>query len=230
MILENIRKVREAVVKACLECGKDPESVEIMAVTKTVDSALVREAVASGLTLIGENKVQDIREKSGQGAYAGARLCLIGHLQTNKASWAVRLGCEAHSVDSPKIAKALSRFSLLYRSPGDPVRVLMEVNAARDPAKNGVLPEDAHALANTILSCEGLSLRGFMTVAPGDESAARATFRALRELRDALGDQGVPGDNLRTLSMGMTGDYALAIREGSTMIRLGTALFGPRRY
>ncbi len=229
MISRNLTTVRKSVERACLKAGRDPSSVEIMGVTKFVEPGLIREAIGLGLRFIGENQVQEIRRKKSSGAYDGARLCLIGHLQTNKASMAARVCDEVHSVDSTRVAEALSKFSLMYRE-DEPLTILMEVNAGLDPKKHGVLPEDAPSLCDTIMSLEGLRLRGLMTVAPGDPEAARSAFRSLRLLRDDLIAKGIPQDNLATLSMGMSGDYEVAISEGSTMVRIGTALFGPRAY
>lgn len=229
MIAKNIDFVRQSIHEACMKAGRDPKSVEIMGVTKFVDQKLIREAVSHGIVSIGENQVQEIRRKKALGAYDGARLCLVGHLQTNKASMAARICDEVHSVDSVRVAEALSRFSLMYRQDG-PLPVLMEVNAGLDPKKYGVLPEDAPGLCDTIMSLKGIRLKGLMIVAPEDPGLAREAFRSLRLLRDELVDKGAPSANLETLSMGMSQDYDMAILEGSTMIRIGTALFGPRAY
>ena len=229
MIAKNIDSVRRSVHEACMKAGRDPKSVEIMGVTKFVGPDLIREAVSYGIVSLGENQVQEIRRKKALGAYDGARLCLIGHLQTNKASMAARVCDEVHSVDSVRVAEALSKFSLMYRTDGV-LPVLMEVNAGRDPKKHGVLPEDASKLCDTIMSLEGIQLRGLMTVAPEDPTLARGAFRSLRLLRDELAARGTPVSNLETLSMGMSQDYESAILEGSTMVRIGTALFGPRAY
>ena len=226
MIAERIAKLRESVEIACQRAGRDPSTVEIMAVTKNVSPDLIREGVNLGLRVLGENQVQEIRRKKDLGVYEGARLCLIGHLQTNKASMAARICDEVHSVDSTRVAEALSKFSLMYRE--EPLPVLVEVNAGRDPRKHGVLPEDAPSLYQTVISLKGLRLKGLMTVAPEDPELAREAFRSLRVLRDRLLAEGALPEHLGTLSMGMSNDYELAISEGSTMIRVGTALFGPR--
>ena len=229
MIAERIASVRQSVHEACVKAGRDPASVELMGVTKFVGPGLIREAISNGISSLGENQVQEIRGKKALAAYDGARLCLIGHLQTNKASMAARLCDEVHSVDSIRVAEALSKFSLMYRKNG-PLPVLMEVNAGRDPKKHGVLAEDAPMLCDTIMSLKGLWLKGLMTVAPDDPGLARGSFRSLRLLRDELVAQGTPFSHLRTLSMGMSKDYEAAILEGSTIVRIGTALFGPRAY
>lgn len=227
----NVAAIVENIGAACRLAGRETGSVRLMAVTKQVPADTVRQAAQMGITLFGENHVQEARAKAQAGAYRGATLCLIGHLQTNKVSLAARVFDEVHSVDSERVAEALSRFSLLYRGHDRPLRVLVEVNAGEDPAKYGVMPDGAAALAQAVLAMPGLSLRGLLTVAPwyGDEARARQTFRRLREIRDALAAGGVPGENLAELSMGMSGDYRVAIEEGSTLVRIGTALFGPRR-
>jgi hypothetical protein len=215
---------------ACRRAGRDPGDVKLLAVTKQVPVETVRRAVELGLKLIGENRVQEARSKAAEGAYAGAALCMIGHLQSNKASLAARVFDQVHAIDSERIGAVLSKFRLLY-NPGDPMPVLLEVNAGRDPARFGVMPEGAADLARRVLAMGGLVLKGLMAVAPGygDERLARTAFRQLRELRDGLARQGTPEKNLEELSMGMSGDYQIAVEEGSTMVRIGTALFGPRR-
>lgn len=220
-----------SVEAACRRAGRDPSGVKLMAVTKQVLPETVRKAAFLGVTLFGENRVQEARQKVREGAFKGVALCLIGHLQTNKASMAARIFDEVHSVDSIRIAAALSKFSLEYRGSGRPLPVLLEVNAGQDPAKYGVMPEGAGTLALKVLEMPGLTLKGLMTVAPGygDEQLARAAFRRLRELRDSLTRSCIPPENLHELSMGMSGDYGLAIEEGSTLVRIGTALFGPRQ-
>jgi pyridoxal phosphate enzyme (YggS family) len=229
MTVPDVARVAASIEAACVKAGRDPKSVRLLAVTKQVPTPAIRQAADLGVSLFGENRVQEAREKANQGAYEGSTLCLIGHLQSNKASLAARLFDEVHSVDSLRIADALNKASSRYRTA--PLPVLIEVNAGEDPAKFGVLPGSVKELAFAVMEMPGLALRGLMTVAPGygDAELARSAFRRLRQARDELRDAGIPADSLRELSMGMSGDYEIAISEGSTIVRIGTALFGPRK-
>jgi hypothetical protein len=227
----NVAEVIDNIERACRRAGREPSTVRLLAVTKQVPAEIVKRAIELGIRLIGENRVQEARAKGGDGSYEGATLCLIGHLQSNKASMAARIFDEAHTVDSERIATALSRFRQQYKGGSGPFPVLLEVNAGRDPAKYGVTLEGAYDLARKVLDMPNLVLQGLMTIAPGygDQALARETFRRLRVLRDDLARRGVPAENLRELSMGMSADYQTAVEEGSTMVRIGTALFGPRQ-
>ncbi|MGI6631955.1 MAG: YggS family pyridoxal phosphate-dependent enzyme [Bacillota bacterium] len=229
MIADNLKSVRERIERACERAGRDPSQVRIMAVSKSVGVDTVREAIDCGITLFGENRVQEARAKASQGAFHGATLCMIGHLQTNKASAAVRIFDEVHSVDSERAAQALSRYAAIYRQ-SNPVPVYIEVNVADDPRKHGVSEREALSLVRCVDRLPLLKLQGLMTVAPGygDADMARNAFRGLRVLRERLIDGGVDAECLRELSMGMSGDFDIAVEEGSTVVRLGTVLFGPR--
>ncbi|MGI6643656.1 MAG: YggS family pyridoxal phosphate-dependent enzyme [Bacillota bacterium] len=230
MIEDNLEIVMGEVLDACERAHRDPDSVRLMAVTKNVSSEEISEAYSLGLRLFGENRVQEARTKTEAGVFGDSKICLIGHLQTNKASLAARLFDAVHSVDSTRVVDALSRFSVLYRPKGRGVEVMIEVNVGRDPRKHGVMPEDAYDLAKHTIGLPGVTLTGLMTVPPGmgDLAMARQAFRELRTLRDRLVDLRIDAENLNELSMGMSGDYQVAIEEGATIIRLGTALFGPR--
>lgn len=229
MTVPNVARIAASIRETCERVGRDPSSVKLLAVAKEVPPETIRQAVDAGITLFGENRVQEARDKSAQGAFTGATICLIGHLQSNKASLAARIFDEVHSVDSERLAAYLGSSSLRYRR--SPLPVLVEVNAAEDPAKFGVAPSHALELVRAVIATPGLRLRGLMTVAPGqgDEALSRAAFRRLRFTRDELLDAGVAREYLSELSMGMSGDYVVAIEEGSTIVRIGTALFGPRR-
>ncbi|HHW17707.1 MAG TPA: YggS family pyridoxal phosphate-dependent enzyme [Firmicutes bacterium] len=226
---ENVEIVRARIEAACKRAGRDVNSVRLIAVSKKVPAETIREAMALGIKDFGENQVQEARAKIASGAFAGARVILVGHLQTNKASLAARLFDEVQSVDSLRVAAALSKFSVLYRN-GKPLPVMIEVNIGKDPAKFGCPPEEALSLARAILELPGLFLSGLMTVAPGqgDPAVSRKAFRDLRLLRDEMISRGIPRENLQELSMGMSSDFEVAIEEGATVVRIGTALFGPR--
>ena len=200
--------------------------VEIVAVTKGFGVEAVAAAVAAGVTRVGENRVQEALEKMEAAAARGvtAEWHLVGHLQRNKAKFVPGRFAVVHSVDSVDLARELDRRAA---AAGARVRVLLQVNVAGEEQKNGCEPADAPALARAVRDCGALALEGLMTLAPftDDATRQRATFRGLRELRDRISEE---GQWLPTLSMGMSGDYASAVAEGATLIRLGTALFGPR--
>jgi len=197
--------------------------VTIVAVTKGFGADAVTAAVGAGLADIGENRVQEAVQKQealGAGSQ-GIRWHLIGHLQRNKAKLVPGRFALVHSVDSLELAMEL------HKRASDRLRVLLQVNVAREPQKSGCAPEQAPGLARQIAALPGLQLEGLMTIAPftDDEDVQRRTFRSLRALRDTIKEEGLW---LPTLSMGMSADYATAVAEGATVIRLGTVLFGPR--
>jgi len=229
VIIHRLIAIQRNIEQACNKVGRDPASVRLLAVSKTFDAKAISEAKSLGICYFGENRVQEARDKVRAGVFEGATLCLIGHLQSNKASMAARIFDEVHSVDSPKIAQALSKFSLKYRR--HPLSVYLQVNIAGDRNKHGCTPKEAYDLAKHILDLEGLRLAGLMTIVPYSQSPedSRPHFRNLRLLRDDMLNAGIPADSLKELSMGMSSDYQVAIEEGATVIRLGTALFAPRQ-
>jgi pyridoxal phosphate enzyme (YggS family) len=199
------------------------EQVTIVAVTKGFGTDAIHAAAAAGIADIGENRVQEaVQKQDVVRDLSGIRWHLIGHLQRNKARVAAGRFDLVHSLDSLELARELDRRSTT------PQRVLLQVNVARESQKSGCAPEEAPALARQIAALEHLRLEGLMTLAPltDDEDVQRRTFRGLRVLRDRIKEE--EGVWLPTLSMGMSGDYASAVAEGATVIRLGTALFGPR--
>jgi PLP dependent protein len=219
----NIANVRARIRAAAERGGRRADDVLLVAVTKTVDAARVRDAAALGLRTFGENRVQDAREKIP--AVSGVSWHLIGSLQRNKAKEAVRLFDVLESVDSDALAEELSRRAVEQERAVD---VLVQVNVAREPQKHGASPEEAAAVVRRTAALPGLRLRGLMTIAPAvsDPDEVRPVFRALRELRDNL--QGVLGAALPELSMGMSEDFEVAIEEGATMVRIGRAIFADR--
>ena len=196
-------------------------AVTIVAVTKGFGPEAVTAALEAGLADIGENRVQEALEKMDRVAAPGVRWHLIGHVQRNKAKLVPGRFALVQSVDSLELAEELNRRSR------ERLRVLLQVNVAREPQKSGCTPEEAPGLARQIAGLGQLQLDGLMTMAPftDDEDVQRRTFRSLRALRDTIKEDGVW---LPTLSMGMSADYATAVAEGATVIRLGTVLFGPR--
>lgn len=225
-ISENLERISARIRRAALDAGRDPGSVTLVAVTKTHPAAVVSEALDAGHAVFGENYIQESREKVAALAGSPARWHFIGHLQTNKAKYAVNLFELVHSVDSRRLADALDTAAARI----DKVqRILIQVNIAGEASKSGAAPEEIMALADHVAGLPHLALEGFMTMPPffDDPERARPYFRRLGEIRDAVSrDTGVP---LPHLSMGMTGDFEAAIAEGATLVRVGTAIFGSRR-
>jgi pyridoxal phosphate enzyme (YggS family) len=212
----------------CRECGRSPEGVRLMAVTKTHGAWATLYAEKYGLCFVGENRVQEAEAKRAtRPGEAGIRWELIGSLQTNKAKNAAALFDRVQSVDSAKLARELDKRAAQI---GRVLPVLLQVNAGRDPAKHGCEIEEAPALLEAALALPKLKVEGLMTIAPlsGDQHVASRTFAKLREIRDELSSR--HGVTLPELSMGMSGDMEEAVREGSTLVRIGTALFGARDY
>lgn len=216
--------IRTAIAAACLEVGRRPEEVQLLAVTKTQPPQAAEYAARYGLRAIGENRVQEAVEKRQQ-TQAAVQWELIGHLQSNKARLAVQHFDRIQSVDRAKLLAPLDRAAAEL---GRTLPILLQVNAGRDPAKFGVELEDAPQLLEQALACSHLRVEGLMTIAPlsSDPAVSQRTFAALRELRDRLA--ATTDTPLRELSMGMSGDFPAAIAAGSTIVRVGTALFGAR--
>jgi pyridoxal phosphate enzyme (YggS family) len=214
-IAANVAAVRARVAAACERAGRAPASVRLVAVTKTVPAAAVAEALTAGVTDVGENYVQEAAAKraelGGRGVWH-----LIGHLQTNKVRAALQAFDTLQAVDSLRLAEAISRQA------SRAVPVLLEVNAAGETTKFGFAPADLGAAAASVRRLPNLDVRGLMTVAPAtsDPEALRPLFRSLRRLAEANG--------LQELSMGMSGDFEVAVEEGATMVRIGRAIFGER--
>ena len=224
-IREILEEVRGKIDAACARAGRDPGEVEVIAVTKTHGEDVVREAWEAGLGIVGENKVQEAAWKK-PASVSGPQWHLIGHLQSNKVRHALELFDFIHSVDSVKLA---DRINMIADEIGSSPHVLLEVNVSGEKSKSGMRPEDAGpALEHIRAECPRITVEGLMTMAPFSDNPedARPYFRALRELRDGLErDLGV---GLPRLSMGMSGDYEVAVEEGATWVRLGTVLFGER--
>ncbi len=215
---------------AASRAGRDAREVALVAVTKTHPASLVREAFAAGLRDFGENRVQEAEGKIEELAREpeGARWHLIGRLQANKARRAARLFDVIHSVDSPSLAERLER--VCEEDGRESLDVLVQVDLAREPTKGGAREDELLALVDTLKACTRLRFKGLMTLPPFYEDAelVRPYFRRLRELRDELRDSGAFGGEAGELSMGMTHDFELAVEEGATIVRVGTALFGER--
>ena len=218
-------EVKAKIAAACAKAGRDPSEVEIIAVTKTHGEDVVREAWENGLAIVGENKVQEAAWKK-PASVSGPSWHLIGHLQSNKVRPALELFDFIHSVDSIKLA---DRINLIADDIGAQPHILLEVNVSGEKSKSGMKPEDVEPTIRHIQeNCPRVTLEGLMTMAPfaEDPEEARPYFRRLRELRDGLQEK--LGVGLPKLSMGMSGDYEVAVEEGATWVRLGTVLFGER--
>nr|WP_315846120.1 YggS family pyridoxal phosphate-dependent enzyme [uncultured Achromobacter sp.] len=225
-----LAQIQQRIADACARAGRAPGSVVLLPVSKTFDVDAIREAMALGLNRFGENKTQEIRQKAAALAGQGLEFVLIGHLQTNKSKDAARDATEVQSLDRPDLAEALHRRLL---NEGRTLDVLVQVKTSAEPSKFGMAAEDVPAFLRRIAAeFPTLKVKGLMTLAVNspDPEAVRACFRALRELRDRLRAEDIAGISLDRLSMGMSGDFELAIEEGSTEVRIGTAIFGARTY
>lgn len=223
---ERLAAIKAIVADACAKAGRDPADTEIIAVTKTRGPEEVREAWEAGLRIMGENKVQEAAAKI-PACVGGPEWHLIGHLQKNKVRHALSLFTTIHSVDSAELLAAIDRVA---DEDGHDPHVLLEVNVSGESSKFGIRPDDLPSIVETALSCRRITLEGFMTMAPFSPNPedARPHFARLRELRDEMERRF--GATFPRLSMGMSGDYAVAAEEGATWLRIGTALFGPRHY
>ncbi|WP_350016904.1 YggS family pyridoxal phosphate-dependent enzyme [Rhodanobacter sp. IGA1.0] len=222
----NWADIRRRVDEACRAAGRDPAEVDVLPVSKTFGPELIRAGVALGMHRFGENKVQEIRDKAPLLADCGIDWVMIGHLQTNKAKDVARLAAEVQSLDRLELAEALDR---RLQHEGRAIDVLVQVKTSTEPSKYGLPPEQLAGFLNTLRGCDSLRVRGLMTLAIHSDEAAevRACFRLLRELRDRSMLQ---GHDIPRLSMGMSGDFGLAIAEGATEVRIGTAIFGQRAH
>lgn len=224
-LAENVEKVRRRIVAACRVSGRDPADVRLLLATKTVPVERIREVLALGEALFGENRVQELAAKAPLLRDTSAAWHMIGHLQTNKVRQVVEWAEVIQSVDRPHLVEALDH-ELEKR--GGTLDVFLQVNTSGEAEKSGVAPEGAEELARRIARSPRLRLRGLMTIprASEDPEGARPSFRLLRELRDRLSSSGL--GPIPELSMGMSGDLEVAVEEGSTIVRVGTAVFGER--
>ena len=222
-IAQNLEAVRRRIIAAAQKAGRDPQQVRLVAVSKTVPAERLKEAVAAGQSLFGENYLQEAREKIAA-LTAGVSWHFIGHLQSNKAKAAVALFELIHGVDRLKLAQALDAAAAPL---GQVQEILLQVDLAGEASKSGADPEAVPELLREISRLPHLKVMGLMTMPPFlAAEAVRPYFKALRELRDRLQD--LSGQPLPELSMGMSGDYEVAVEEGATLVRVGTAIFGSR--
>jgi pyridoxal phosphate enzyme (YggS family) len=223
-IRENLSRVRERIERAAQKAGRDPKEIKLVAVSKTVEVARIKEAIEAGVSILGENYVQEA-EKKIEALGKPVSWHFIGHLQSNKARYAVRLFDVIHSIDSIPLAEELNRRA---EQPDRVIKVMIEVNLSKEATKFGTDEEKVLNLAKRIQSSKHLSLEGLMTMPPYFDSPemSRPYYVALRELKERMTKEGIP---MKELSIGMSNDFEIAIEEGATYVRVGTAIFGPRK-
>ena len=223
-IRDNLSRVRERIERAAQRAGRDPKGINLVAVSKTVEVARIKEAIEAGVLILGENYIQEAQKKI-EAIGKPVSWHFIGHLQSNKARYAVRLFDVVHSTDSIPLAEELNRRA---EQEERVIRVMIEVNLSREATKFGTDEERMFSLAKRIQDLKHLSLEGLMTMPPYFDSPemSRPYYVALRELKERMIKEGVP---MKELSMGMSNDFEIAIEEGATYVRIGTAIFGPRK-
>jgi pyridoxal phosphate enzyme (YggS family) len=223
-----IAEIKEEINQICHRCGRNPEDITLIVVTKTVDPERINYAVDCGVTNLGENKVQEIVDKY-ETVPKSIKWHLIGHLQTNKVKYIIDKVELIHSVDSVKLAEEISKRAEKYHITKD---VLVQINVAEEESKFGIALEDAVSFVKSISVFDNISIKGLMTIAPYSENpeGVRPVFRQLKEKFDELAQMNLPNTEMKYLSMGMSNDYNVAIEEGANMIRIGTAIFGKRDY
>jgi PLP dependent protein len=227
-ILTNLQQIVSEIERAALRVGRNPRDITLVAVTKNVDTGRIEEALRGGITHIGENRVQEAQKKY---PVIGEQATwhLIGHLQTNKVKFAVPMFQLIHSVDRLSLAEEINR----QASKQDmTARVLIQVNIAGEETKYGLDPQETFDFVQHIAKLPGIKVAGLMTIAPYVENPeeVRPVFRALRQQAESIRQRNIHGVSMDILSMGMTGDFAVAIEEGATLIRVGTGIFGCRVY
>ncbi|WP_227370115.1 YggS family pyridoxal phosphate-dependent enzyme [Halomonas sp. M20] len=224
----NLAAVQQRIVAACRRVNRDPSEVRLLPVSKTVNDDRLRLAYQAGCRELGENKVQEAQRKAEALAdLSDLRWSVIGHLQTNKAKHVARFASEFQALDSLRVARALQR---RLEAEDRTLEVLVQVNTSNEPSKFGLAPEDVETFVRELPAFTRLQVNGLMTLAifSDDPSRVRPCFVRLRQLRDRLRERLPTGISMDTLSMGMSGDFELAIEEGATVVRVGQAIFGPR--
>jgi pyridoxal phosphate enzyme (YggS family) len=225
---QRLEQIEQRIRQAAESSNRDAASVRLVAVSKTIAADIVKEAIEAGVTILGENYVQEARKKFKALVQYPVSWHFIGHLQSNKAKYAVRLFDLIHSVDSIKLARELDK----QAGKLDKIQqILVQVNISAEDSKSGISIEETPRLIAEIGQLKNIAVKGLMTMPPYfyQPQKVQPFFAALRELRDQIRDQSLPNASLDELSMGMTGDFEVAIKEGATLVRIGTAIFGERQ-
>ncbi len=228
MIAQNIQKLRNSIEEICKQCNRKPEDLTVVAVSKTWPQQYIREAFNSGITDVGENYVQELLAKQKELSDLPLRWHFIGHLQSNKVKYIIDTVCLIHSVDDIGVGKEINKRAAKIGKVQD---VLIEVHTTKEQTKFGVRPEHTKELIKQLATLPNLRVCGLMTMGPFSEDPedSRPSFRLLRNLRDEILREGIDTISMQHLSMGMTHDYTIAIEEGATILRIGTAIFGERK-
>ena len=228
MIKENYKYIKQQVDETARNCGRDPEDITLIAVSKTKPLENIEELIAIGVKDFGENKVQELCDKY-ENVSTPVNFHLIGHLQTNKVKYIVDKACLIHSVDSVKLAQTIQKEAA---KKGVIAQILIEVNVAEEDSKFGLHTEEVLPFVEEIASYPNVHVNGLMTIAPFVENPDenRGYFRTLKQLSLDIASKNIDNIDMNVLSMGMTNDYKVAIEEGATMVRVGTAIFGARNY
>jgi pyridoxal phosphate enzyme (YggS family) len=226
-VKNRIEKIGKRIEQTALSCGRDPLSVQLVAVSKTVSSKNVKAVVDAGVFTFGENYIQEAMEKIDEIADSRLSWHFIGHLQSNKAKYVVRYFDLIHSVDTLKLATEINRQA---KKQGKIQNILVQVNIAMEATKSGVASKDTIALIREISQLENLAVKGLMTMPPffNQPEKVRPYFKALAQLKNQIQKESINNIEMKELSMGMTGDFEVAIEEGATLVRIGTAIFGDR--
>ena len=228
MVAENLEQVRKNIELACKEAGRDPKEVTLISVSKTKPVSMLQEAYDAGSRDFGENKVQEIMDKVPQ-LPSDIRWHMIGHLQRNKDKYIADKVALIHSVDSLRLAETIEHEAAKHNVT---IPVLIEVNVAQEESKFGLKTEEVLSLVESVATFPHIHIEGLMTIAPyvEDPEENRGIFRQLKKLSVDIAAKNINNVNMSVLSMGMTGDYQVAVQEGATMVRVGTGIFGERNY
>lgn len=228
MLIDNYNSVKNNVIDTAIQCGRNPDDITLIAVSKTKPLSDIEELITIGVTEFGENKVQELCDKH-ENVSQSVNFHLIGHLQTNKVKYIVDKACLIHSLDSIKLAKEIQKEALKKQVTAE---VLVEVNVAEEESKFGLKVDEVIPFLQEISSFTNLHVNGLMTIAPfvDNPEENRVHFRRLKQLSLDITSKNIDNIDMNVLSMGMTNDYKVAIEEGATMVRVGTAIFGTRNY
>lgn len=228
-IAENVKLIKENIAAAAMRCGRDPKEIKLVAATKMNDADRVREAIAAGVDICGENRVQELQEKLAQGAYDGCPLHFIGHLQKNKVKNIVGKVELIHSVDSVSLAQEINRRAAALGLTQD---ILLEVNIGAEENKSGFAPDELAGALDEIAQFSSVRVLGLMAIPPICEISEnnRAYFKRMKQLFIDIGQKKYDNVTMLHLSMGMSADYEVAVEEGANLVRVGTGIFGARNY